>query len=138
MISFTVLIGFAAAALLGFTQFNRYAASARLRAQALTLAQQRTEQIMTTSWRAAGTRPAVLAAGTATENNLAINTDATNSQAGLSSTYTSTNGEVRATRTTVVTDLTARSLRAVVTVTFTYANRTYTVAINTLRVTDSI
>ena len=52
------------------TQINRWATSARLRTLALAVAQQRIDVLQTTPWQVSGTRPALLNAGTTTENNL--------------------------------------------------------------------
>jgi len=126
------------ASLISMTQINRWAASARLRTLALAVAQQRIDQVQTAAWQLAGARPAVLTTGTATENSLPLNNDSLNAAAGLSSSFTNLDTPVNATRTTVITDITARTLRAVVTVTFTYRNRPCSVTLNTLRASDSI
>lgn len=133
-----VIAIFVTTAFISMTQMNRYATAARLRTLALAVAQQRVDAILTTPWTITGTRPTILTAGTATENNLVIGDDATNAQAGLNSPFTSYDVTVTATRTTVVTNLTARTLRAVVTVSYNYRNRPYTIQLTTLRATDDI
>ena len=57
------------------TQLNRWATAARLRTIATAVAQQRIDQIETTAWQVVGTRPALLTAGTTTENNVPLNND---------------------------------------------------------------
>lgn len=135
--AFAILTVFSAVAFAGFSQFNRFAASSRLNAQALTLAQQRVEEIMTAPWQTDGARPAILAVGTTTETALSLNTDAANAQSGLNSEFTSRVGETEAIRETVVTDLTSRSLRVTVTVRYAFGGRPYSVTLTTLRVTDN-
>ena len=125
-------------AVTALTQLNRSATAARLRTIALAVAQQRIDQITTTPWQVIGARPALLTAGTATENNVPLNNDNYNAATSLISPYTNLDAQVLSTRTTVITDLTARTLRATVTVTFTYRNRPFTITLNTLRTTDSI
>ena len=125
-------------AVTALTQMNRSATAARLRTIALAVAQQRIDQIETTPWQDRGARPAILTAATTTENNVPLNNDNYNASMSLISPYTSLDAQVLSTRTTVVTDLTTRTLRAVVTVAFTYRNRPYTITLNTLRATDSI
>ena len=125
-------------AVTALTQLNRSATAARLRTIALAVAQQRVDQIETTPWQVGGTRPALLTAGTATENNVPLNNDNYNAATSLISPYTNLDSQVLATRTTVITDVTTRTLRAVVTVTFTYRNRPFAITLSTLRTTDSI
>ena len=130
-------------AVTALTQMNRSATAARLRTIALAVAQQRIDQIETTPWQVGGTRPAILAVDvsgtrTTTENNVPLNNDNYNASMSLISPYTSLDSQVLSTRTTVITNLPPLSLRAVVTVTFTYRNRLMTITLNTLRTTDSI
>lgn len=120
------------------TQLNRWATGARLRTIAQAVAQQRIDLIETTPWQVIGTRPTILAAGTTTETNVPLNNDDYNAATSLISPYTNLDSQVMSTRTTVITDLTTRTLRATVTVTFTYRNRPFTITLNTLRATDSI
>lgn len=127
-----------AGSFIALTQINRWATSARLRTLALAVAQQRIDVLQTTAWQAGGTRPTLLNAGTTTENNLPLNNDTFNSATSLASAYTNLDSQLNATRTTQVTDLTARTLRMAVTVTFTYRNRPHSVTLTTLRATDSI
>lgn len=124
--------------LVALTQINRWATSARLRTLGLAVAQQRIDILQTTPWQALGARPTVLAAGTATESSVPLNNDTFNSAAGLNSAFTNLDTQMTAVRTTQITDLTTRTLRAVVTVTFTYRNRPHSVSLTTLRATDSI
>lgn len=138
MISMGVLLLFTAATFAALTQFNRFAAAARLRVHALALAQQRVDEIMTTQWRVGATRPPVLNAGTRDEAGLAMNADEFNTGSGLGSIFTDLIAPVEATRRTEVVNLTARTVRATVTVTFRYANREYQVLLTTLRTTDTI
>ncbi len=123
---------------IALTQINRWATSARLRTMALAMAQQRIDLIQTAPWQVGVPRPAVLTAGTTTENNLPLNNDAFNAATSLASPYTNLDVQVLETRTTQITDLTARTLRATVTVTFTYRNRPHSISLTTLRATDSI
>lgn len=127
-----------AGSFIALTQINRWATSARLRTLALAVAQQRIDVLQTTPWQVGGTRPALLNAGTTTENNLPLNNDAFNAATSLASAYTGLDNQLNATRTTQVTDLTARTLRMAVTVTFTYRNRPHSVRLTTMRTTDSI
>lgn len=133
-----MLAGLVAALAIALTQINRWATAARLKTLALAVAQQKVDEVLTTKWLVRGTRPAVLAAGAVTENTLQLNNDALNSQTGLSSAFTALDTPVPATRVTQITDLPPRSVRAAVTVTFTYRGRTYTTGLTTLRVTDDI
>lgn len=127
-----------AGSFIALTQINRWATSARLRTLALAVAQQRVDLLQTTAWQVTAPRPLLLTAGTTTENNLPLNNDAFNSATSLASAFTSLDNQLNATRTTQVTDLTARTLRVAVTVTFTYRNRPQSVSLTTLRTTDSI
>ena len=138
MFAATLLAVLVCTSVIALTQINRWAAAARLRTLALAVAQQRIDQVQTTPWQQASARPTVLTTGTTTENNLPLNNDAFNSTAGLSSAFTNLDTAVNATRTTQITDFTTRTLRAVVTVTFTYRNRPFTVSLISLRAADSI
>ena len=120
------------------TQLNRWATAARLRTIATAVAQQRIDEIETTPWQVVGTPPALLTAGTTTDNNVPLNNDDYNSATSLITPYTTLDSQVMSTRTTVITTLTTRTLRALVTVTFTYRNRPVTITLSTLRATDSI
>lgn len=128
---------FAAGAVISMTQVNRHAANARLRTLALGVAQQRIDEVLTVPWSNA-TRPAVLMPGTRTDNNIPLNNDSTNAQAGLSSAFTNLDTQVNATRVTEITDVLPRKVRAVVTVTYSYRNRNYSISLTTLRATDEI
>ena len=137
-------------AVTAMTQLNRSATAARLRTIALAVAQQRIDQIETTAWQDWAARPAILVGDapttppttppsrTTVENNVPLNNDSYNAATSLISPYTNLDAQVLSTRTTVITDLPPRSLRAVVTVTFTYRNRLMTITLSTLRTTDSI
>lgn len=133
-----ILAVFACSSLIAMTQINRYAANARLRTLALGFAQQKIDFLMTTPWSVSSTRPASLAVGTTTENNLPLDNDSFNSQAGLSSSFTNLDLQVNATRTTQITDVNTRIFRAAVTVTYVYRGRTYSVSLTSLRATDNI
>jgi hypothetical protein len=143
-----------AGSFIALTQINRWATAARLRTLALAMAQQRIDLIQTAPWQAGVPRPAIIDARnppppstaaptypcsyTTTENNLPLNNDAFNSATSLASPYSGLDVQVVDTRTTTITDLTARTLRATVTVTYTYRNRVQTVTLTTLRTSDSI
>lgn len=137
LIAGALLALFIAGSVVAMTQLNRWATSARLRSIGLAVAQQRVDQIMTSTWLAGVTRPAILTAGTATESNVPLNNDDYNASTSLISPYTNLDSQVLCTRTTVITDLTASTMRAVVTVSFTYRNRSATITLNTLRTTDT-
>ena len=138
LIAGTLLAVLISGSVTALTQLNRWATAARLRTIAMAVAQQRIDLIETTPWQVVGTRPALLTAGSVTENNVPLNNDDYNAATSLVSPYTTLDSQVMSTRTTVISDLTARSLRATVTVTFTYRNRPFTITLNTLRATDSI
>ena len=138
LIAGTLLAVLISGSVTALTQLNRWATAARLRTIAMAVAQQRIDLIETTPWQVVGTRPALLTAGTVTENNVPLNNDDYNAATSLVSPYTTLDSQVMSTRTTVISDLTARTLRATVTVTFTYRNRPFTITLNTLRATDSI
>lgn len=133
-----MLTALVAALAISLTQINRWATAARLKTLALAVAQQKVDEVLTTKWLVRGIRPAVLTAGTVTENALQLNNDAFNSQTGLSSVFTALDTPVAATRATQVVDLPPRSVRATVTVSFVYRGRTYQTSLTTLRVTDDI
>jgi type II secretory pathway pseudopilin PulG len=131
--------------LAGLTQINRWATSARLRTLALAVAQQRIDAIQTIPWQGSGARPAILTATTALnvpittiETNIPLNNDPFNSASDLSSTFTDLDTQTNVTRTTVITNITPRTLRAVVTVTFSYRNRPHAVSLVALRAADAI
>jgi type II secretory pathway pseudopilin PulG len=138
MFATTVLAVFVCSALTALTQMNRYAAVARLRTLALAFAQQKIDVIMTTPWNVVGTAPTILTPGTTTENNLPLDNDNFNAEAGLSSAFTSLDMNINATRTTVIASVSTRIVSATVTVTYTYRGNTYSVSMNTLRTTDNI
>ena len=138
LIAGTLLAVLISGSVTALTQLNRWATAARLRTIALAVAQQRLDLIETTPWQVVGTRPALLTAGTTTENNVPLNNDDYNAASSLISPYTNLDSQVLSTRTTVISDLTTRTLRATVTVTFTYRNRPFTITLSTLRATDSI
>jgi prepilin-type N-terminal cleavage/methylation domain-containing protein len=138
IVAMAVLVLFSASALTALTQYNRYATASRLRAHALALAQQRIDEVLTTPWRYNATRPALLTVGAHTDNNLVLNADDKNNQTALKSTFTSLAAPVTSTRVTQITDLTTRTLRADVTVTFVYAGRTYTISLTTIRASDNV
>ena len=128
---------FVIGSMLALTQVNRFATASRLRTIALALAEERIDEILTTPWLASGPPPAVLAVGTRSESALPLGHDALNNQSTLSSDATAFGMTVNATRTTQITDVAARRVRAVVSVNYTYRDRAYQVALTTLRTTDS-
>jgi len=138
IVAMGVLVLFTGSALAALTQFNRYAASARLRGHALSLAQQRVDEILTTQWRANAAAPAVLTLGTRTETDLILNADIKNQASDLKSLFTDLVTPVKATRVTTITSVSTRLVRADVTVTFTYVNRNYSISLRTMRTTDTI
>jgi len=138
VVGMAVLVLFAAVAFAALTQLNRFATASRLRVHALALAQQQIDEVLTVQWRVNGTRPPVLVTGTRLENNLTLNADAANDRADLTSLFTDLVTPVSANRVIRVTDLTSRTLRASVTVNYTYANRNYSVSLSTVRTTDTI
>jgi prepilin-type N-terminal cleavage/methylation domain-containing protein len=138
LIAVTVVAVFMCATFTALTQINRYANSARLRTLALAVAQQRIDEVLTVPWSAGGAVPSILSVGTQTETDLPLNNDPLNSQAGLSSAYTGLDVQVNATRTTAVTSVSTRTLRAVVTVAYTYRSRNFLITLTTLRATDTI
>ncbi len=138
LVAASILVLFAGSALAALTQFNRFANASRLKSHALSLAQQRLDEILTVQWRVAATRPTVLNAGTRTENDLVMNADAKNKATAYKSEFTSLAAPQTCTRTTVITNLTARMVRANVTVSFVYAGRSYSVNLTTIRSTDTI
>jgi type II secretory pathway pseudopilin PulG len=138
VIAGAILALFVAGSVATMVQINRWAAAARLRTLALALAQQKSDEVLTTPWQIRATRPAVLATGTNTESGLQLNNDSFNSATGLSSAFTTLDTPVVATRTTQLTDISTRMVRAVITVNFTYRTRPYSVSLTTLRVTDDI
>lgn len=133
-----VLLVFAGSTFAALTQFNRFATSSRLRVHALALAQQRIDEVLTTQWRGNAARPPILAVGTRIEDDLVMNADTFNTQTGLGSIFTALAAPVRGTRRIEVTNITTRTLRATVRVTFVYASRNYTVELSTMRSTDTI
>jgi hypothetical protein len=66
-----------------------------------------------------------------------MNADTKNQATALKSEFTDLGVPITCTRSTTVTDITTRTLRATVTVTFNYANRNYSVVLNTMRATDN-
>jgi prepilin-type N-terminal cleavage/methylation domain-containing protein len=137
LVAMGILVLFSATAMAALTQFNRFATISRLRTHALALAQQRIDDVLTSQWLIGVTRSPELAVGTVTETNLVMNADTKNSATALKSDFTDLGVPITCTRTSTVADITTRTLRATVTVTFTYANRTYSVVLNTMRATDN-
>ena len=138
LIAASILAVFACTSLAALTQLNRYAAVSRLRTLALAFAQQKIDIILTTPWDVAGAVPTILATGTTTENNLPIDNDNFNNANGLSSPFTASDLQVTATRTTTISSVRTRIINAVVTVTYSYRGRSYSVSMNTMRTTDNI
>jgi len=140
---------FAVTSIYALSQANRFASNSRYRTLALAAAQQKIDQIMTTSWSVAGAVPAVLTPGTTTEQapniSLPLNGDPFNSETGLSSAFSNSDTQVLDSRTTVITKLTdcsgntgsaSRLLSATVTVTYTYRGLQTNLSLTTLRSTD--
>ena len=138
LIAAGILAFFVCSSLIVLTQLNRYAAISRLRTLAMAFAQQRVDAIMTVPWGVATTPPTLLTAGTTTENNLPLDNDAFNAQTGLGSPFSGLDLQTAATRVTTIASVTARTRSAVVTVTYSYRGRTYSVLLTTLRATDTI
>jgi prepilin-type N-terminal cleavage/methylation domain-containing protein len=140
MVAASILALFIVGAVSTMAQINRWAASARLRTLATSLVQQRIDQIMTVPWSttdaAAGKTPTVLTTGKTTESSLPLNNDSLNNQTGLSSAYTNLDVQVIDKRVTDITVISARLLRADVTVSYTYRSHGYTISMSTLRTTD--
>jgi len=136
VIAASILALFIVGSVSAMAQLNRWASSARLRTLALSLAQQKVDEVLTTPWSVLGTTPTALTAGTVTETKLPLNNDPFNSATGLSSDFTSLDVQVIDTRTTTVTTISARVVRVVVTVTYTYRGRPYSVSMSTLRASD--
>lgn len=147
----TVLAIFACVSLIVFTQMNGFAVNARLRTLAMAVAQQQVDLIQTTPWNAGSEPPAVLTtsrpaaptlrtlvAGTLTDNNLPLDNDNFNTQAGLSSPFTNLDLQVTATRTTKLTYPTSRTVAAVVTVLYKFRGKDFSVTLSTLRASDTI
>lgn len=120
------------------TQLNAYATRSRLETLALAMAQQRVDEVLTTPWQINGPRPEVLEPGRHEEDQLLLGSDPSNAAPGLKSEFTGTAMSVGAFRTTEVTRLDARRIRAVVTVRFTYRSQPCAVSLSTIRVTDNI
>lgn len=129
---------FVAGAVLALVQMNRFATVSRLHTLALGLAQQRVDEIHTTQWILGTPRPAALTAEMRTDANLPLNNDSFNSRVGLASLFSDLDTQVNATRVSQITDISARQLRAVVTVSYTFRGRNYSLIMNTLRASDSI
>jgi hypothetical protein len=152
----TVLAVFACVSLLVFTQMNGFAANARLRTLAMAAAQQQVDLIQTAPWNLGSEVPAVLTIdrptaippavppqrtmkpGTFTDENLPLDNDSFNTQAGLSSPYTNLDLQVTATRTTKLTYPTSRTVAAVVKVSYKFRGKDFSVTLSTLRASDTI
>lgn len=137
-VALAVISIFVAGAVLALVQMNRFATVSRLQTLALGLAQQRVDEVLTTQWILGTPRPTELTAGTRTDANLPLNNDSFNSRAGLASLFTELDVQVNATRTTQVADITARQIRAIVTVSYSFRGRPYSLVMTTLRTSDSI
>ena len=133
-----ILALFVCGSLIALTQLNRYAAISRLRTLAMAFAQQKVDAIMTVPWGVATAPPTLLNVGTVTENNLPLDNDAFNAQAGLGSPFSGLDLQTAATRSTTIIILTGRMRTAAVTVSYVYRGRTYSVSLTTLRATDTI
>ncbi|HSI14106.1 MAG TPA: prepilin-type N-terminal cleavage/methylation domain-containing protein [Chthoniobacter sp.] len=139
-IAASILALFIVGAVSTMVQVNRWASAARLRTLALSLVQQKVDEILTTPWSVLSTTPTVLQGSTTgtttTETKLPLNNDPFNSATGLSSAFTNLDVQVIDTRTTTVTSISAHQVRAVVTVSYTYRARPYSVSMTTMRTTD--
>lgn len=133
-----ILAFFVCASLVALTQLNKFAAVSRLRTLAMAIALQKADAIMTVPWGVASATPLLLTAGTTTENSLPLDNDAFNAQAGLGSPFSGLDLQTAATRVTTISSLTARTVRAAITVSYDYRGKTYTVSLTTIRATDTI
>ena len=138
VIAGAILALFVAGSVATMAHLNRWASASRLRTLAMALAQQRSDEVLTTPWQTRGIRPTVLTSGTTTEPALSLNNDSFNNATDLSSGFTTLGTPVPATRVTEITDLSPRMVRAVVTVTFNYRDRPYSMTLTTLRAIDDI
>lgn len=138
LIAAGILAFFACSSLIALTQLNRYAAISRLRTLAMAFAQQKVDATMTIPWGIATAPPTLLNTGAVTENNLPLDNDAFNAQAGLGSSFSGLDLQTTATRVTTITSITTRTRTVSVTVTYSYRGRTYNVSLTTLRATDTI
>jgi Tfp pilus assembly protein PilV len=136
IIAASVLALFIVGSVSAMAQINRWAAVARMRTMALAAAQQKIDQILMTSWSVLNTTPTLLTAGTTTENNLPLNYDTFNSESNLVSAFTTLDTAINLTRKTTITSISSHQVSAVVTVSYSYRGKTYTVSMNTLRTTD--
>lgn len=138
LVAFAVIVLFASSALVALTQLNRFATAARLRTLALSVAQQRVDEILTVPWQL-GAAPPVLQPGSRTEANLALNDDplATGANGYGSALSSLDNDNILAVRTTQIAVLSPRMVRATVTVAYAFRNRSYQTRLITLRTTDS-
>jgi hypothetical protein len=135
VVSVSLLALFAAVTLTSIVQVNRFAAVSRLQLLAQAVAQQKIDQILTAPWNTS--RPAVLAAGTQKETNLRLNENAQVSATdGTKSGFSDLDTAVTAQRETTITDLTARTVRADISVTFNFRGKDYSVQMTTLRASD--
>lgn len=133
-----VILIFSLGALLTMTAVNRQANIARSQTLALAFAQQKIDEILTVPWQLNTARPTLLTAATTTDSNFGLGDDPLNAQNDLKSAYTTLDIRVTAKRTTTVTELSSRSIKAIVTVVYTYRGKDYTVSLTTLRVADTI
>lgn len=141
---------------------NRRAFTSRLETLALTLAQQKIDDVLAVPWQMGQPTPTLLQTlpppGPATvpptadfkvtvENptntpplpsGLPLGNDDLNNATGLSSAFTKQDFQVGAVRTTTVTKINDRMVRILVSVTFNYRGLSYSVSLRTLRAIDSI
>jgi Tfp pilus assembly protein PilV len=136
LIAAAVLALFTVTSVSAMAQINRWAAVARCRTMALAIAQQKVDQILTTSWSVLNSTPAILTAGTTTESNLPLNYDTLNNESNLISNWTGFDTPINVTRVTTITSISTHQVSAVVTVSYTYRGKSYSVSMNTLRATD--
>ncbi|HEY3899125.1 MAG TPA: hypothetical protein VGM54_10955 [Chthoniobacter sp.] len=136
IIAASVLALFIVGSVSAMAQINRWASVARMRTMALAEAQQKIDQILMTSWSVLNATPAILTAGTTTESNLPLNYDTFNSESSLVSSFTTMDTAINLTRTTTIKSISTHQVSAVVTVSYSYRGKTYSVSMTTLRTTD--
>lgn len=138
---------FGVGSILAITQFNRLSSLNRYHTLALSVAEQKIDQVLATPWTVSGVRPPILAIGTTTETSLPLNNDIYNSsRTGLGSPYSGLDTQILNSRVTTVTALTdasgntgaaSRLLQVSVTVNYTYCLKfATTTTLTVLRTTD--
>lgn len=162
MIACMIICISVAGGLWAMNMLNRRAFTSRLETLALTLAQQKIDDVLAVPWQMGQPTPTLLQTlpppGPATvpptadfkvtvENptntpplpsGLPLGNDDLNNATGLSSAFTKQDFQVGAVRTTTVTKINDRMVRILVSVTFNYRGLSYSVSLRTLRAIDSI